>query len=230
MEGGDEGRNEVTGGELDMVRWSSYQKIERLSPIDGTVRRYKARLVCRGFSQKEGVDFNQTFSPVARFDTIRAVLSVAASENLKVAQFDVKTAFLNGFLEEKVYMDQPKGFQDDTDRVCKLEKSLYGLKPSPRCWNKRFKEVLLRIGLYESKTDPCLYYRKEKDRKLLVILYVDDGLIAASREEDVDALLQYLRENFKITHEPLGYFLNVNITRRCDGSILINQKLYAEEG
>ena len=196
---------------------------------DGAVQRYKARLVCRGFSQKEGVDFNETFSPVARFDTIRAVLSVAVSENLELAQFDVKTAFLNGLLEEEIYMDQPEGFQDDTDRVCKLEKSLYGLKQSPRCWNKRFKKVLLRFGLCESEADPCLYYRKEKGRKLLVVLYVDDGLIAASREEDVDALLQCLRENFKITHEPLGYFLNVNIARRRDGSIFINQKLYAEE-
>jgi len=196
---------------------------------DGAVQRYKARLVCRGFNQKEGVDFNETFSPVARFDTIRAVLSVAASEYLELTQFDVKTAFLNGFLEEEIYTDQPEGFQDGTDRVCKLERSLYGLKQSPRCWNKKFKEVLLRFGLRESEADPCLYNRKEEGRKLLVVLYVDDGLVAASRKEDIDALLQCLRENFKITHEPLGYFLNVHITCRSDGSIFINQKLYAEE-
>jgi len=138
---------------------------------------------------KEGVDFNERFSPVARFDTIRAVLSVAASKYLELTQFDVKTAFLKGFLEEEIYTDQPEGFQDGTDRVCKLERSLYGLKQSPRCWNKKFKEMLLRFGLRESEADPCLYYRKEEGRKLLVVLYVDDGLIAASRKEDIDALL-----------------------------------------
>lgn len=98
---------------------------------DGEVLRHKTRLVCCGFNQKEGADFSEIFSPVARFDTIRAVWSVAASEGLELAQFDVKTAFLNGLLEEEIYMDQPEGFQDGTNRVCKLEKSLYRLKQSP---------------------------------------------------------------------------------------------------
>jgi len=177
---------------------------------------------------KEGVDFNETFSPVARFDTIRAVLSVAASEYLELTQFDVKTAFLNGFLEEEIYTDQPEGFQDDTDRVCKFERSLYGLKQSPRCWNKKFKEVLLRFELRESEADPCLYYRKEEGRKLLVVLYVDDGLVAASRKEDID-YCNVLERISRLPMSRLGYFLNVHITRRSDGSIFINQQLYAEE-
>lgn len=88
--------------------------------------------------------------------------------------------------------------------------------------------MLLHFRLSESKADPCLYYRKEEGKKLLVVLYVDDGLVAASRKE-INALLQCLKENFKVTHEPLGYFLNVNIACRSDGSIFINQKLYAEE-
>ena len=100
---------------------------------DGTVDRYKARLVVRGFSQIEGVDFFETFSPVARFDTIRALLSLAVNENLVLKQFDIKTAFLNSNLEEEIFMKQPAGFEDGSGRVCKLLKSLYGLKQAPHC-------------------------------------------------------------------------------------------------
>ena len=100
---------------------------------DGTVDRYKARLVVRGFSQIEGVDFFETFSPVARFDTIRALLSLAVNENLVLKQFDIKTAFLNRNLEEEIFMKQPAGFEDGSGRVCKLLKSLYGLKQAPHC-------------------------------------------------------------------------------------------------
>ena len=108
--------------------------------VDGSVDKFKARLVAKGYSQKAGIDYNETFSPVARFDTIRAVLSVPVSEKLKLMTFDVKTAFLYGTLDEIIYMKQPQGYEDGTDRVCKLTKSLYGLKQSPRCWNKRFKD------------------------------------------------------------------------------------------
>lgn len=109
---------------------------------DGEIQRYKARLVCRGFSQIHGIDFNETFSPVARFDTIRAILSVAANEHLELAQFDVKTAFLNGSLEEEIYMDLYINLRaSKTGLVCKLHKSLYGLKQSPRCWNAKIQGV-----------------------------------------------------------------------------------------
>lgn len=99
--------------------------------VDGEIDRYKARLVVRGFSQKKDIDYNESFSHVARFDTIRAMLSVSANEHLELAQFDVQTAFLNGILEEDIYMAQPEGFKDETNRVCKLDKSLYGLKQPP---------------------------------------------------------------------------------------------------
>lgn len=100
---------------------------------DGHIDRYKARLVIRGFYQRKGVDYNETFSPVARFDKIRAILSITANQGLHLAQFDVKTAFLNGVLHEDVFMDQPEGFDDGSGRLCKLLKSLYGLKQASRC-------------------------------------------------------------------------------------------------
>lgn len=105
---------------------------------DGAVDKFKARLVARGFTQEAGIDFTETYSLVARFDTIRVVLSVAASEKLSLAHFDVKTAFLYGDLDEVIYMKQPTGYEDGTNRVCMLKKSLYGLKQAPRCWNRKF--------------------------------------------------------------------------------------------
>lgn len=122
----------------------------------------------------------------------------AANEYLQLAQFDIKTAFLNGSLEEEIYMDQPQSFENGSQLICKLHKNLYRFKQLPRCWNAKFKEVLLHFGLSESKADPCLFVRTENGRKLLVVLFVDDSLVAASRNQDIEALLQCLEENFKI--------------------------------
>lgn len=183
-------------------RW--VYRIKRNS--EGEQVSYKARLVVRGFSQREGIDYNETFSPVARFDTIRALLSIAANENLNLAQFDVKTAFLNGVIDEEIYMQQPEGLDDGTNRVCKLQKSLYRLKQSPRCWNKRFKDVLLSFSLSESTADPCLFYRIIGEDKLIVVLYVDDGLVAATKKSDIDVFLSELKTEFKMTVGPVGCF------------------------
>ncbi|GFS78906.1 retrovirus-related Pol polyprotein from transposon TNT 1-94 [Trichonephila clavipes] len=106
---------------------------------DGTEQRFKAWLTAKGYSQKFGVDFSETFSPVAWWDTIRTVLSIAAAQKLKLGQFDIKTAFLYGDLSEDIHMAQPEGFSDSSGQVCKLLKSIYGLKQATRCWNKHFK-------------------------------------------------------------------------------------------
>lgn len=132
---------------------------------DGSVNRYKARLVAKGFAQKAGQDYEETFSPVVRFDTVRTVLSVAASEGLQLMQFDVKTAFLYGILHEEVYMSQPEGFSDGSSRVCKLNRSLYGLKQAPRCWNKRFVDFLSKLQFNQSEADPCLFIKRTETSK-----------------------------------------------------------------
>jgi len=196
---------------------------------DGSVDRYKARLVARGFTQRAGVDYDETFSSVARFDTIRSVLSVAATERMFVSQFDVKTAFLYGTLDEDIYMRQPEGFSDGTDRVCKLQRSLYGLKQSPRCWNKRFVDYMLCLGFVMSDADPCLFVRQNNGHKLIVALYVDDGIVAATHAEDSCEFLRKLKAEFKITLGPVSCFLGIEVKQLEDGSIFISQEAYAKK-
>ena len=107
---------------------------------DGSIERYKARLVAKGYSQRYSVDYHETFSPAVIFDTLRTLLSFAVQNNLLIDQMDVTTAFLNGYLDEEIYMEQPPGHAEKgkENLVCKLKRSLYGLKQSPRCWNQRF--------------------------------------------------------------------------------------------
>lgn len=154
----------LEGKKLIDSRWVLRMKTK----TDGSIARYKARLIAKGYVQKYGIDYDETFSPVARFDTVRTILSVAASEDLKLQQFDVKTAFLYGKVEEEIIMKQPEGFNGGSGRVCRLKCSLYGLKQAPRCWNARFVNFLNKFGLQASTADPCLFIRKENGLKLLV--------------------------------------------------------------
>jgi len=122
-----------------------------------------------------------------------------------LAQFDVKTAFLYGTLEEEIYMKQPKGYNDSTDRVCKLQRSLYGLKQSPRCWNKRFIDYLLKLGFITSDAEyPCLYVHKCHGHKIIIVLYVDNGIVTATHLDDCQKLLDNLAVEFKITAGPVS--------------------------
>lgn len=126
---------------------------------DGNIERYKARLVAQGFNQKYGIDYDETFSPVVRFESIRTVIALAANYALKVHQMDVKTAFLNGELKEEIFMKQPEGFvsKGEENLVCKLQRSIYGLKQSARCWNTELDNQLKKMEFIQSKSDPCIY-------------------------------------------------------------------------
>ena len=128
---------------------------------DGTVNRYKARLVAKGFHQVVGSYFNETFSPVIKPVTVRLILTLALTNNWEMLQLDVNNAFLNGFLEETIYMQQPPCFENTNTLVCKLNKALYGLKQAPRQWFDRIKSTLLHLGFFASKCDPSLFISKD---------------------------------------------------------------------
>jgi hypothetical protein len=143
---------------------------------DGSIEKYKARFVARGFSQKEGVDYEETFAPVARYTSIRVVISLASVMGWKIHQMDVKTTFLNGVIEEEVYIEQPQGFEvhGRESHVCRLKKALYGLKQAPRAWYSRIDGYLQSMGFTKSEADPNLYLIQVGKDPLILVLYVDD--------------------------------------------------------
>lgn len=195
---------------------------------DGSVDRLKARLVIKGFSQCKGIDYDETFSPVAQRSSIRSVISVAANEKMTLLQFDVSTAFLYGELKEEIYMEQPDGFSDGSGRVCRLRKSLYGLKQAPRCWNKRFGDFLRNRGFEQSEADPCVFVRHRGKQRVIIALYVDDGLVAATSKEEAKALIDELTSEFKIKAKEASYFLGLEINQSPDG-IKVSQGSYTRK-
>nr|AAV44166.1 putative polyprotein [Oryza sativa Japonica Group] len=163
---------------------------KKLRP-DGTIEKYKVRLVAKGYTQKEGEDFFDTYSPVARLTTIRVLLALAASHGLLVHQMDVKTAFLNGELEEEIYMDQPDGYvlEGQEGMMCKLLKSLYGLKQAPKQWHEKFDTTLTSAGFVVNEADKCVYYRYGGGEGVILCLYVDDILIFGTSLNVIEEVL-----------------------------------------
>lgn len=194
----------------------------------GGIERYKARLVVRGFSQEYGVDYFQTYSPVVRYASIRTIMAMAAAENLKLIQFDVKTAFLYGDLSEDIYMKQPVGYEDGTSKVCKLRKSLYGLKQASRNWNEKFTKFLQSYNLKASSADPCVF-TGDTERRIILGIFIDDGIVAATHEEDITNLMDYLTKEFKIRVMEAKSFVGLEIDRSQNGSIHLKQTLYTKK-
>jgi hypothetical protein len=143
---------------------------------DGSIEKYKARFVARGFSQKEGIDYEETFSLVEIYTLIRAILVIDTIMKWKVHQIDVKATFRNGVVEEEVYMEQPQGFEihDRKTHVCRLNKSLYGLKKEPRAWYGRIYIFLMRLGFTKTKPDSNIYYKVVDGGLVILLLYVGD--------------------------------------------------------
>ena len=194
---------------------------------NGNVERYKARLVAKGYSQVKGIDYNETFSPVVRFLTVRALLASGVQQKKLIHQMDVTTAFLNGKLEEDVYMYQPEGYvKAGKERlVCKLNKSLYGLKQAPRCWNKELNIFLSDIGYSQSAADPCVYL---KDGNIIAI-YVDDLIVMTDSEDEMISIKRSLADKFKMKDlGEINFFLGVTVQRNGD-DLVLHQKSYIEE-
>ena len=194
---------------------------------DGTLARRKARLVARGFSQTHGVDYFETFAPVVRYESVRTVLALAAAKDMEVVQFDVKTAFLNGLLDEEVYMMQPEGYDDGSGRVCRLQRALYGLKQSSRVWNARFSEFLSTNGFVAAAEDGCVFIRKDGSDSIVICLYVDDGLVCGTRKQALAVFVQQLKAEFEVTVNDPNQYVGMEIARDRDAkTITVNQRGY----
>lgn len=192
--------------------------------------RFKARVVAKGYSQSDGIDYKETFAPVVRYDSVRAVLALAAIHDMEIVQFDVKTAFLNGKLEETIYMKVPDGVEHERNQVCRLKRSLYGLKQSSRVWNARFVDFIRDCNLKQSHSDPCVFYGSIHGGKVILSLYVDDGLILSRSQTAIDSLVSKLQDTFKITLGNANYYVGLEIGRnRKEGTISIGQRAYIDK-
>ncbi|XP_072066897.1 uncharacterized protein [Arachis hypogaea] len=170
------------GSKAISSKWIFKKKMK----VDGTVDKFKARLVAKGFAQKEGIDYFDTYAPVARIATIRVLIALASIFNFVIHQMDVKTTFLNGELDEEVYMKQPEGFivAGQKNKVCKLVKSLYGLKQAPKQWHKKFDETIRANGCKINESDKCVYSKVKNGKCVMICLYVDDMLIFGTDLEE----------------------------------------------
>ncbi|KAH9663295.1 hypothetical protein KPL70_019630 [Citrus sinensis] len=198
------------------------------------VERYRARLVVKGYAQKEGIDFNEIFSPVVRLTTVRIVLAMCATFDLHLEQLDVKTAFLHGELKEEIYMLQPEGFAEKgkENLVCRLNKSLYGLKQAPRCWYKRFDSFIMSLGYNRLSSDHCTYYKRFEDNDFIILLlYVDDMLVAGPNKDRIQELKAQLGRKFEMKDlGPANKILGMQIHRdRNNRKIWLSQKNYLKK-
>ena len=159
---------------------------------DGSAKKYKACFVARGFSHKEGVDYDEIFALVAQYTIICSIIALVALQGWNLHHMDVKTVFLHGSIKEEVYVEQPEGFEvhNQESHVCRLKKALYGLQQAPRAWYERIDCYLMKLGFSRSEADPNLYFKVEDGKPLILVLYVDDLFLTG-----VDALIiKYKRE------------------------------------
>ena len=195
----------------------------------GEILRYKARLVVKGYSQRHGIDFDEVFAPVVRFEYIRVLIAVAAQEGWTLHHLDVKSAFLNGEVEEELYVKQPEGFliEGREEWVLRLKKALYGLKQAPRAWYFKLHKCLLSLGFTKSRHEQTVYLKFSSDHKLIVGVYVDDLIVTGTRSEDVKTFKARMAEKFEMSDlGSLSLYLGIEVYQRSDG-IYLSQAGYA---
>lgn len=193
----------------------------------GNATRYKARLVIKGCVQRKirKIDYDETYSPLLRYTSVRFLLAVAVRYDLDIDQMDAVTAFLQGDLSEEIYMQQPEGFSNGSNEVCRLKKTLYGLKQASRIWNDKLNLALIEFGLVRSNVDPCIYYHFGKDAMFFVAVYVDDILIFTNDKLSKKLLKIDLMKKFKMKAiGEVSSIFGMNVERdRQNGILTIDQ-------
>ena len=211
-------------------KWVFKRKID----ANGVVERHKARLVAQGCTQKFGLDYEETFSPVVRFESIRTVVALGAQQRLQLHQMDVSTAFLHGELTEEVYMRQPEGFVEPGKEhlVCCQNRSIYGLKQPPRCWNHVLDNRLKEMGFKQTPSDPCLYVHTGSEGVFIVAVYVDDIVLGGRSEAKMTAVKEELSQKFQMKDlGPLHHFLRIKVVQdRLTGAIWIGKTFIHRNG
>ncbi|GJS46051.1 ribonuclease H-like domain, reverse transcriptase, RNA-dependent DNA polymerase [Tanacetum coccineum] len=198
---------------------------------NGNIIKHKARLVAKGYIQEHGIDFEEVFAPVARMETIRLLLAIAANNKWEVHHLDVKSAFLHGDLKEEVYVTQPEGFikKQDQGKVYRLIKALYGLRQAPRAWNIKLDNTLKSLDFKKCALEQAIYIKTSKDSTLLIGVYVDDLIITGTPKKEIDKFKAQMEEKFEMSDLGLlAYYLGIEVTQ-TNGDISIKQSAYASK-
>ncbi|GAU24969.1 hypothetical protein TSUD_312040 [Trifolium subterraneum] len=208
------------------VKWVYKTKYNEMGQVD----KYKARLVVKGYSQKYGIDYNEVFAPVARWETIRTVLALAASKGWCVYQLDVKSAFLHGDLDEDIYVEQPLGYhQGDNNKVYKLKKALYGLKQAPRAWYSKIETYFLCEGFQKCPVEHTLFVKRIGNDILIISIYVDDLIVTGNNQNLITDFKMSMKKKFAMSDlGKMKFFLGVEVNQTEEG-IFIHQMKYANE-
>ena len=210
-----EGKNVISG------KWTYRIKTDS----NGNPVRFKARYVARGFTQIKGVDYDEVFAPTARSTSFRIVLCLAVKRSMECKQYDVETAYLNGLIKEDIYIEQPEGFVKG-DKVCKLKKAIYGLKQAGREWNTMITKFFKERNFRASESDACLFFKRCEGRLIIILLYVDDLIVAADSGKDISDTVADLKERFKIKElGDLSFYLGVKL-ERDKNSLKLSQEAY----
>ncbi|WJX12869.1 hypothetical protein P8452_03321 [Trifolium repens] len=209
------------------TRWVFRNKLDE----NGVIIRNKARLVAQGYNQEEGIDYEETYAPVARLEAIRLLLAYACNMNFKLYQMDVKSAFLNGYINEEVYVKQPPGFEDNEhpDYVFKLKRALYDLKQAPRAWYDRLFKFLIKNGYSRGKVDTTLFIKRKGKDVLLVQIYVDDIIFGSTNPSLIKSFSSIMQGEFEMSMMgELTYFLGLQIKQLEEGTFIYQTKYCLE--
>ena len=209
------------------VKWIYKTKLNELGEVD----KFKARLILKGYAREYRVDSTDVFAPVARMDTVRMIIAVAAQKGGGIYQFDVKFAFLHGELKEDIFVEQPQGYEvaGKKNMIYKLHKALYGLKQAPRAWFSRIEAYIVKKGFVSSSSEQTLFIKQMGGKILIVSIYVDDLLFTSNDEELLNEFKRSMMDEFDMTNlGKMRYFLGIEVMQKADG-IFVCQRKYAVE-